>query len=159
MQPIDCMIKMLQNRICKACGIEFIGGPRAYYCKTCREERRKFASKEYKERKKKGTVRAIGNIDICDICGEKYIVNSGQQRFCSNCQKSHNLEHDRATGLKYYHENKDNINPIRNIRRQIGPVKCEWCGKEFISHTKQNTCSDECKKKMKNHNWSIRNKK
>jgi len=159
MQPIGSTIKMLQNRICKVCDIEFIGGPRAYYCESCREVRRKSSAKEYKTRKKIGMVRQIGSIDICIRCGKEYSVASGQQIFCPHCQKEHNLEHDRITGLKYYHSNKENINPIRNIRRQNGSIKCDWCGKEFISHTKSKTCSKECQRKLKNHNWNIRNKK
>lgn len=146
---------MLQNRICKQCGIEFTGGPRAYYCESCRETRRMASNKEYKVRKKKGLARQIGSIDICIRCGKEYSVNAGQQRFCQDCQKDHNLEHDRITGLKYYHLNKENINPVRNIRRQNGPIKCDWCGKEFITHTRTKTCSPECSRKIKNHRWNI----
>lgn len=149
---------MLQRRICKQCGVEFMGGPRAYYCGSCRTIRRKESAAQYKARKKIGVVRQIGSIDICAKCGTKYTVNSGQQRFCLNCQKEHNLEYDRKTGIKFYHLHKDKINHIRNIRRQKGVIKCEWCGKEFITHTRQTTCCVECNRKMKNHKWNIRRK-
>ena len=146
---------MLQSRICKQCSITFTGGPRAYYCPTCRDKRTKETNRAYKIRKKNGNVREIGSTDICDICGEKYIVNAGLQKFCRDCQKDHNLEYDRNTGLKFYHLNKDKINPIRNIRRRIGPTKCYWCGKEFEPHNTKLTCSLECSRARKNHLWNI----
>lgn len=147
---------MLQDRICKQCGISFTGGPRAYYCPNCRVERTKTTNRDYKARKKNGNVREIGSIDICNMCGEKYTVNGGLQRFCTNCQKLHSMEYDRNTGLKYYHLYKDQLNPIRNLRRRIGPVKCYWCGKEFESHNTKLTCSPECSKKRRTHLWNIR---
>jgi len=146
---------MIQDRICKQCSSCFRGGPRAYYCLTCRVERTKIANRECKERKKKGMVRQIGSTGICEKCGKKYIVNSGIQRFCPDCQKEHTLEYDRLTGLKYYHIYKNKINPTRNLRRQIGAKKCYWCGKEFVSHNKKMTCSLECSNKRKNHLWNI----
>ena len=146
---------MIQNRICKQCNIIFAGGPRAYYCPDCRLERTKATNRDYKTRKKNGNVREIGSIDICKRCGEKYTVNGGLQEYCLKCKKEHALEHDRSTGLKFYHLHKEQINPIRNLRRQIGPVKCWWCGKKFITHNRKLTCSTECSNKRKNHLWNI----
>lgn len=31
----------LRMRVCRQCGIEFMGGPRAWYCPTCRIERQR----------------------------------------------------------------------------------------------------------------------
>jgi len=146
---------MLQNRICVQCSKNFIGGPRAYYCPSCRIERTKTSNREYKVRRRNGSTRQIGSIDKCEMCGKNYTVNGGLQRFCVNCKKEHNLEHDRISGLNFYHLHKDTINPIRNVRRQIGPKKCWWCGKDFTTHTAKITCSPECGRSMKNHLWNI----
>jgi hypothetical protein len=52
--------------------------------------------------------------------------------------------------LKFYGEHKARINPPRNVRRQQGIKTCEWCGKEFESHTVAKTCSSECHRLLKN---------
>lgn len=150
---------MLQKRICKQCEQNFIGGPRAYYCPECRLERRKVQTKEHRERKAKGHARSLGSIDTCNRCGGKYLVNGPLQRFCPDCQKPHNLEYDRENGLKYYHDNKEDMNPTRYERRQIGSRECEWCGNEYKTNTRQLTCSQECKRKRKNALWSQNDRK
>lgn len=148
---------MIQDRICEQCGISFKGGPRAYYCPSCRIERSKQTNRDYKQRKKIGKTRELGSIDICEKCNEEYVVNSGLQRFCSKCQIPHNLEYDRETGLEFYHKNKDTINPIRNERRRIGLVLCKWCGIEFDAHgTRRLYCSKSCKQKAFNKYWMIK---
>ena len=132
------------NRICKTCGVTFEGGPRAWYCPTCREERQKAATKAYRQRAKNGTSRAIGSEDVCQSCGSRYIVAAGLQKYCSNCQKQQMLELDRHQGLTYYHANKDVINPIRNAKRRNSEKFCIWCGERFYTHTKRITCSAIC---------------
>ena len=146
---------MLLDRICVRCNINFKGGPRAYFCPECRIIRRRETCNKYRARKRKGLTRKIGGIDKCERCGNNYTVEAGLQRFCIDCKLVHKLEYDRTTGLKYYHISKDISNPIRNLRRQIGPIKCYWCGKEFISHVGSFTCSTECSKKRKNHLWNL----
>lgn len=104
---------MIKDCTCKQCGKKFKGGPRAYYCPNCRAERKKEAKRAYNERKKEGKIRPLGSSDACERCGEKYIVVAGLQRVCEKCKSEHYLEQDRKTGLKYYYENKEDINPIR----------------------------------------------
>lgn len=144
---------MLQTHICKQCGYSFTGGPRAYYCLNCRTKRQRESNRDYKARKKTGELRKHGSIDTCECCGKEYIVNASLQRFCPDCQKPHMLEYDRISGLEYYHNNKDNINPSRYDKRRIGPRKCAWCGKEFETNNKSLTCSPECGKQRKNALW------
>ncbi|MDF2648245.1 MAG: hypothetical protein K0Q73_4050 [Paenibacillus sp.] len=124
---------MIQQRVCKtsSCGRAFSGGPRAYYCPECRAERQRKQSSEYKCRKRVGTIRRHGSLDICERCGNQYTVNSGAQRFCPDCQPIHNKEYDRETALPFYHEHKDRINPVRNERRRIGLRQCASCSAEF----------------------------
>lgn len=133
---------MIQDRICRTCGRSFKGGPRAFYCPDCRLERKREVDRKFKQQ---GAKRPLGSKDICERCGKPYTVTSGLQRYCPNCQRPHALEHDRQTGIKYYHDNSDHINPSRNAKRHIGLKRCVICGKEFDAHrTRRNTCSDAC---------------
>jgi len=146
---------MIQDRICKQCNISFTGGPRAYYCPDCRVIRQAETNIRHRSRERKGLARKIGDSDKCEKCDKSYEIKAGLQRFCEDCQRIHQLEHQRVTNLKSYHLHKDKTNPIRNLRRQMGPVKCWWCGKEFIAHNTKLTCSPECSNKRKNHLWNI----
>ena len=53
--------KTLGIRTCRQCGSEFLGGPRAWYCPTCRQERKKRHDREFKERKRAGKVIPVGS--------------------------------------------------------------------------------------------------
>lgn len=110
---------MIQDRKCRDCRVEFRGGPRAYYCSTCREKRRKNQETDYLQRKRKGEIREIGSEDICERCGWTYTVKGSLQRFCPECSEINRIEHDRITSLQTYHAKKDKINPIRNKRRMV----------------------------------------
>ncbi len=153
------MISLIKDCICKQCNIIFKGGPRAYYCPSCREDRKKETNRSHRENKKAGNSRTLGATDICQQCGGQYMITAGLQRFCPDCKKSHNLEHDRVTGLAYYHTNKNDINPERNKKRRIGVSKCEWCGATFVCTNSAITCSPECKRALINHKWNIRRNK
>lgn len=147
---------MMQDRVCRteSCGMTFQGGPRAYYCPSCRTERQRIQGLEYKARARKGLVRKIGSLDKCDRCNKDYTVNAGLQRFCEDCQPIHALEYDRETSLPFYHENKEKINPARNDRRRVGDRKCDFCGNTYTQVNKQLTCSDNCKRDLKNKKWN-----
>ena len=43
--------------------------------------------RQCRAREKVGSVRKIGNIDTCCICGKSYTVESGNQRYCPKCAK------------------------------------------------------------------------
>lgn len=76
-------------RICRTCGTIFLGGPRAFYCPECRQERKKEQSKRYKERIKHGSTAPLGSIIQCESCGCDIIKCGGLQRFCKQCAKKH----------------------------------------------------------------------
>lgn len=136
---------MYIDKICKVCGKDFKGGPRAYYCPDCRVEKKREYNIKSKKRIREGKARTIGSIDVCGKCGEKYTVNGPSQRFCLDCRDIHYREYDRITSLEYYHENKDEINPARNKRRRIGTKICVICEKEFEVSTARITCSEKCR--------------
>lgn len=135
---------MKHSCVCRTCGKHFIGGPRAWYCPDCREERKAEASIQAKKRKRSGQVREIGSIDICERCGAEYTVDGSLQRFCPNCQPIYYAEVRRKQCLAYYHKNSNEVNKKRNPKRRKGPKKCVVCGEEFVSPTRKATCSDKC---------------
>lgn len=103
----------IYERTCQQCGVSFQGGPRAWYCPDCRLQRKNQTTADYRNRKRAGKVREIGSIDICQNCGEKYVVNSGLQRYCKKCAPEMIKELDQRQGMEYYRKNKDKINPTR----------------------------------------------
>lgn len=123
-----------------------MGGPRAWYCTECRDERRKEAKKRYKQRKKLGLTRKLGSQDTCKYCGKKYVVESGQQVMCLDCKPEQYAKHDRESSIEFYHNNKEKLNPKRYKKRRIGVRKCEICGNKYNVTTKAITCSTECRK-------------
>ena len=145
---------MIKQHLCKQCGRSFMGGPRAFYCHACRAERQAQSSRDCKIRIKQGITRKLGGMDVCERCGKDYIINAAIQRFCPDCKHPHNLEHDRVGGLKYYGENKNTINPVRNVLRHVGNKICRWCNKEFSPKgTSSIYCSDNCRRSGINKAW------
>lgn len=141
---------MIQDRICRECGEDFKGGPRAYYCPSCRVERQKQHARDYKKRKRSGEVRPLGSKNKCERCGAEYTVQAGSQRFCPECQPIHAAEYDRVTSLEFYNQHKDRINPPRKLKRRKRSNICVWCGNEFEPVNGSTTCSDECKRLYRN---------
>ena len=141
---------VVRTRKCRLCGKEFNGGPRAWYCPECREQRRIERDREWKRNKRAGIPanRPIGSIDVCKACGKEYVVTSGKQKYCHGCAHEAVKEVDKQQALEYYDSNKDEINLARYEKRRIKNRICVVCGKEFESDgTVRNTCSEECRKK------------
>lgn len=131
----------LSKRICKACGAEFIGGPRASFCPECRKERTAKAQKDYKSRKKAGRSRKIGEIYSCEICGKPYILRGGMQKYCEDCAEKAIQEIDNAQSIQWAKENPETISK----NKKIESIKtCIVCGKQFVSKHGEKTCSPDC---------------
>ena len=109
-------------RICKTCGISFFGGPRAFYCPECRQERKKEQSKRYKERNKNGSTTPLGSIIQCESCGCDIIKRSGLQRFCKKCAKKHLKIIDNKQSLVW---NKNNQVKVFKTQEDIDRAK-DW---------------------------------
>lgn len=103
-------------RICRTCGISFLGGPRAFYCPDCRQKRRKEQSKKCKERAKNGAIIPLGSIIQCESCGCDIIKYSGLQRFCPQCAKKHLKIIDNQQSLKW---NKNNQDKVKKAKKKI----------------------------------------
>ena len=109
----------MRNRICRSCGVAFKGGPRAFYCPECREERRKESSRKSKARTRAGKNIVLGGKMVCEMCGREIIRKSARQRFCEDCARINIKEVDRKQSMEYYDKNKDKI----NYKRRGGAFK------------------------------------
>lgn len=138
---------ILRDRTCSTCGKSFLGGPRAWYCPECREERKRTQMRQYKARKRAGTVRAIGSTDICVICGKPYIVESGLQQYCPSCAPQQYREIDRAQSREWNAKHTTPEARREKRRAATAPNVCAICGKTFIpqpDRANATTCSTEC---------------
>ena len=138
----------LNTRICRQCGESFQGGPRAWYCPSCRMERKRKRDTEY--HRAGYTPRKLGSLDKCQICDTEYVVKGGRQRYCDKCRDAAVAENTRQRSREYYIENKERISAVKAESRSIQKV-CAVCGKPFSSDVPTVTCSPEChaiKKRM-----------
>lgn len=127
----------IYDRECRVCGKSFKGGPRAWYCPECRKERGRERSAKYR---KNGYNRQIGSVDVCKNCGKEYVINSGLQKYCPDCQEEMHKKLDNEQGTKYYHtvidknernakrrkhwaENAEEINAKRREKRKANKGK------------------------------------
>lgn len=131
---------VVRDRTCRQCGATFRGGPRAWYCPTCREERRREASRRYH---RTGTSRPLGSIDRCTICGAEYIVDGSRQRYCKHCADAATQAATRARSLEYNAEHRDELNAHKQAMRKDRKV-CVICGSVFDSGLPSVTCSAAC---------------
>lgn len=126
------------EKTCKECGKAFNGGPRAWYCPECRKERQLEAGREHR---RKGSGRKIGSTDICERCGKPYIVNGGNQRYCTDCAKVAIYESIRENKLQYQAEYREKHPDGRKTQ-----TVCIICGKPFVATKSTSTCSAKCAK-------------
>lgn len=132
-----------KNRICATCGKTFLGYPRSKYCPECQKAAKLETARRSRERKKAGTTRAIGSTDICQNCGQPYIVTSGLQRYCPDCSKYVVQDNIRQHKREYMAENREYFNAYHQAMRSQRRV-CVICGKTFDSPTNTTVCSADC---------------
>lgn len=132
-----------QSRICVTCGKTFLGYPRSKYCPDCRKDAQREATKRSRARKKAGTVRPIGSVDICQNCGKPYIVTSGLQRYCPDCSKYVVADNIREHKREYMEQNRERFDKHHREMRK-GRRVCVICGKTFDSPTNTTVCSADC---------------
>lgn len=108
------MAVVVKDRVCRQCGAVFQGGPRAWYCPACREERRHDADRRHKS---KGTMRPLGSTDICTVCGKPYTVKSARQKYCPACAYEAVRAVDRPESRAWNQSHKDTYYPAKNAKR------------------------------------------
>lgn len=139
----DCALahkraSVIRPRTCRACGVTFDGGPRAWYCPDCRTARNRAANTAHS---RKGTARPLGSMDICQKCGAQYVVKGSRQKYCKACAAGAIAETVR--------EHKRPIqralckDPIRAARRKPTRI-CIVCGNPITTSTTAVTCSPAC---------------
>ena len=101
------MSKVVKMRICRECGTEFNGGPRAWYCPECRKIRIASQHKEFKARKKSGKVQPLGTLIKCVDCGKEFIKNGGLHQRCPDCAAIHLHEVDAIQSKMWKKNNFD----------------------------------------------------
>ena len=136
---------VLRERTCKICGATFLGYPRSFFCSECSVGRKKQQKKIYKQRK---ASRPLGSVDICENCGKEYIVNSGLQKYCTECAENRVKENIKAHKREYMAENSEKSEKLKDETRGKRYI-CPICGKEFEKHTSAATCSPECERELR----------
>lgn len=147
---------VVKERICRQCGISFMGGPRAWYCPECREKRKEEAQHRYKSNKRAGKTIVIGEtVRKCAVCGEQFIMMSAQQKYCKQCADDAIKAVDNAQGRKYMSAERaiPERNEILKERKRLGPKKCIVCGKTYTDITGgKQVCSKRCQKILTGYN-------
>ena len=139
----------LRECVCVQCGKTFWGRQGSKFCQACNTERKADQRVRAYKRKCAGKARAIGSIDICQMCGGEYIVNGGAQKFCPECGKKRRAENIKKFNVRYWRENKNRLT-AQAFSNTVDSTICRWCGKAFTaSHDNFTTCSPECAKKYK----------
>lgn len=139
---LDTVVKI---RVCEDCGTEFYGGPRAKRCTICADIAKKESMRRHSKR---GTMRPLGSMDKCAICGAMYSVQSGRQKYCSEaCQRTGVLAWQREHKKGY--EKASGQDEKKRKRREEQQKVCVYCQRTFRSTENKNTCSDYCKEAWK----------
>lgn len=136
-------------RVCTVCGTTFLGGPAARYCPTCRAQRRRENDRRYK---RNGSVRKLGSVDICKVCGGEYVVANGKQKYCPKCAPEAIRALDNAKSREWNAANTTPEGRKRERQEATAPIPCKVCGKPFVPRTAAVTCSPECSRLLEKQN-------
>lgn len=131
--------KRIRERTCRSCGAVFLGGPHAWYCMECRDERQRERAAKYR---KNGFNRRLGDIDNCVRCGAEYVITSGLQKYCPSCSKPGIFESMQPRKNEYQREYNRKRRAEEGSREKV----CVVCGKHFSAASPTVTCSPECAK-------------
>lgn len=142
---------VLCDKVCATCGKAFVGYPRSKYCPSCRIDAKR---EQDRKRRKNGSARKLGSIDICQACGKKYVVASGLQRYCPECGKTVVAENVRAQKRQWASDHKDYTQSRRADLRKDRKI-CAICGNPFSSSGPCVTCSPECAAEYKRRQQAV----
>lgn len=117
---------VVKERICRQCGVAFQGGPRAWYCPSCRKNRSSEADARHKRNKRAGKTIIIGEtIRKCEVCGEPFIMMAARQRYCKQCAPDAIKSVDNDQGREYMAAERANPerNEILKARKRVSSKK------------------------------------
>ena len=139
---------VIRTRQCIQCSTQFEGGPRARYCPQCRTGRQRQQSREYHQRKAAGSVRSLGSVDLCQVCGGEYIVTGALQMYCPACAAD--AVRDKVLPTKRsrarYHAEEQSARK-KELRKES--AVCAYCGALYTPTDAAVTCSEQCAKEYK----------
>lgn len=139
---------VVRARECIQCGARFEGGPRAHYCPDCRAQRQRQHNREYRQRKAVGSVRPLGSLDMCQVCGKEYIVTSGAQIYCPVCAPDAVREKVLPTKRSRARDHAEEQSARKKELRKESAV-CAYCGALYTPTDAAVTCSEQCAKEYK----------
>lgn len=142
--------KTLLPRVCRSCGITFDGGPRAWYCPSCRADRHRAADLASKKRAARGQTRKIGSVDSCVVCGAEYTVNNARQKYCKTCAPVQVKLLDAQASRQYIRDHDKSRKAQSDWRAQRIAIPCIDCGKSFVPTDSSKRCADCRAAKQKN---------
>lgn len=139
---------VVRERTCQSCGCSFIGYPRSKYCPDCQKQAKAQAQQRCRARRKAGKARPIGSTDLCERCGQPYVVSGGLQRYCPSCARLQVPENIRTQKRAYNAAHSDTLRPYYTEMRS-GRRVCAVCGQPIAPGTRRATCSDACAKELR----------
>ena len=140
------MAVVVKDRACRQCGATFLGGPRAWYCPSCRLERRREADRKYKAH---GTTRPSERKSVVEGKREAHGGRRTRKKYSPVCAPDAVRAVDQAQSRAW---NEQNATPeYRRALRDKAAIsrKCVICGTEFRPKTPSITCSPECSQELK----------
>ncbi len=144
-------------KICKDCGVEFIGYSQERRCSRCAEAA---FQESYRRYLNQGTQRPLGSTDKCILCGKEYIVRSSSQKYCSaECRRKASIPKQREY-QRIYKRTSKRMAELRQRRKQVANI-CVYCCRPFqkTKGSTTNVCSDYCRaehRKIKNYESDVR---
>lgn len=84
------------ERACIDCGTILLMHIKSKRCPQCQTAANLKSDRESKRRQYAGVSRKLGSTDLCQRCGQPYVVKSGLQRYCPACASIAAQENDRA---------------------------------------------------------------
>lgn len=141
----DCRAQMrattLAERTCRACGAQFSGGPRAWYCPACRAARARAAKRAHRERLARSLAVRFGSLRTCAVCGAEFAIRSARQSYCSRCA---------AAAVTAIDREQARTRQARLGNPHSRPVRvCAVCGATIPRGRRADTCSDVCARRLK----------
>lgn len=142
------------ERACQDCGKVIMMHIKSKRCPECQREAVRRQDREHARKRNCGQARKIGSVDLCQNCGQPYVVNSGLQRYCKSCATWIWKENDREASRQAATEKLSDAGyrnarnaKRRNVKFAVEIRTCPACGKEFKPpYPNSRACSPECSK-------------
>lgn len=139
--------EMMWHTTCVTCGAAIYRPIKCIRCESCQAEVNRQRNAICHS---KGAKRPLGSIDICQRCGQEYIVEGGMQKYCKSCSHIATQKSIREHKRDYMADMR--ADPVKGEAIKQGKrvvpriIPCSRCGKPFETKTRAAYCSDACRK-------------